>query len=322
VAVLDAVIGGLGPGLPLVLAGPPGCGRTVLALQVAAAALRENDIVAFLSSEPAPLLLRQAQTLGLDLEPPVRAGQLLLLELDPRASANLNAAGGRALVDAVLAEHPAVSMAVIDAFTALSAEIPDESRLRAVARELIASTPRTSLVLTVETERPVLDAPVERTLAEVCGSFLVLERRKDGRRVLRIAKTRAGAGRAEAVEFEIGAEGARLVREVRPEALLEAAPAPAAAPLARPAPAGPGPELPAAAPAVAPAAGAEPRTAPAEPPRVSGPAKLLLIDDDAGAREEISTWLSGRYRIVTAGDGFQGVAKLLGERSRASPATR
>ena len=95
VAVVDHVIGGLAPGLPLVLAGPPGCGRTVLSLQITAAALRANDIVAFLSSEPAPLLLRQAHTLSLDLEAAVRSGQLILLEIDPRASAGLNAAVAR-----------------------------------------------------------------------------------------------------------------------------------------------------------------------------------------------------------------------------------
>jgi CheY-like chemotaxis protein/KaiC/GvpD/RAD55 family RecA-like ATPase len=305
VAVVDHVIGGLAPGLPLVLAGPPGCGRTVLALQIAAAALRANDIVAFLSSEPAPLLLRQAQTLSLDLEAAVRAGQLLLLEIDPKASAGLNAAGGKALVDAILAEHCAVSLIVIDAFTALTAEIPDESRLRAIARDLVVATPRTSLVLTVETERPLLDAPVERTLAEICGSFLALERRKDGRRTLRIAKTRAGAGRAEAVELEIGPEGARLVRELRHESGEE--PAPAAATRAPAAPVAARAEGP-----VAPAAAAEP-TAAAVPGR-SGPAKLLLIDDDAASREELAAWLSDRYCVVCASDGFQGVAKLLGER--------
>jgi len=307
VAVVDHVIGGLAPGLPLVLAGPPGCGRTVLALQIAGAALRENDIVAFLSSEPASLLLRQAETLGLDLEAPVRTGQLLMLELDPRASAGLNAAGGKALVDAIVAEHPAISLVLIDAFTALTAEIIDESRLRSVVRELIAATPRTKLVLTVATERPVLDAPVERTLAEVCGSFLVLERRKDGRRVLRIAKTRAGAGRAEAVEFE--KEGSRLLRELHPEVSAEADVAPlASAPRAR----APEPVVEARPPVRA----TPPRSAPPPPVEEEGkePATILLIDDDATVRESFCAWLAERYRLVTASDGFQGVAKLLGER--------
>ena len=306
VAVVDHVIGGLAPGLPLVLAGPPGCGRTVLSLQITAAALRANDIVAFLSSEPAPLLLRHAHTLSLDLEAAVRSGQLILLEIDPRASAGLNAAGGKALVDAIFAEHCAVSLVVIDAFTALTAEIPDESRLRAIARDLVVAMPRTSLVLTVETERPVLDAPVERTLAEVCGSFLALERRKDGRRTLRIVKTRAGAGRAEAVELEIGAQGARLVRELRHEPAEVPAPPPPS-PLSSPA-------LPAAVPAapLAESAVSEARAA-AEPVR-AGPAKLLIVVDDAVSRDELGAWLSERYRVVTATDGFQAVAKLLGER--------
>jgi DNA-binding response OmpR family regulator/KaiC/GvpD/RAD55 family RecA-like ATPase len=312
VAVVDHVIGGIAPGLPLVLAGPPGCGRTVLALQIAGAALRANDIVAFLSSEPAPLLIRQAQTLGLDLESPARSGQLLMLELDPRASAAINAVGGKALIDAIAAEHPAVSLVLIDAFTALSAEILDESRLRSVVRDLIAATPRSSLVLTVETERPVLDAPVERTLAEVCGSFLVLERRKDGRRVLRIAKTRAGAGRAEAVEFEIGNEGSRLLRELRPEVAVEGS-APSPSGILR----APARDAAAAVPEAAPRAPEAPaRAAPraADEARRDGPATILLIDEDAAVRESFSTWLAERYRVVVASDGFQGVAKLLGER--------
>ncbi len=309
VAVVDHVIGGLAPGLPLVLAGPPGCGRTVLALQIAGAALRENDIVAFLSSEPASLLLRQAETLGLDLEAPVRTGQLLMLELDPRASAGLNAAGGKALVDAIVAEHPAISLVLIDAFTALTAEIIDESRLRSVVRDLIAATPRTKLVLTVATERPVLDAPVERTLAEVCGSFLVLERRKDGRRVLRIAKTRAGAGRAEAVEFEIGKEGSRLLRELHAEVSAEAGVAP---PPSAPRAQAPEPVVE----ALPPVRATPPRSTPPLPVEEEGkePATILLIDDDPAVRESFCAWLAERYRIVTASDGFQGVAKLLGER--------
>jgi CheY-like chemotaxis protein len=67
VVVLDRVIGGLAPGLPLLLAGPSGCGRTVLTLELAAAALRDEGIVVLLTAEPASLLLRQAEALGIEL---------------------------------------------------------------------------------------------------------------------------------------------------------------------------------------------------------------------------------------------------------------
>lgn len=120
VAVLDRVIGGLAPGLPLVLSGPSGCGRTVLTLELAAAALAGDGIVVLLTAEPAPLLLRQAETLGVDLRAAVDSEQLLLLEIDARAPASLATAGGRAFGEAVLAEHPAVSVVLIDPFTSLT----------------------------------------------------------------------------------------------------------------------------------------------------------------------------------------------------------
>ena len=191
-----------------------------------------------MSAEPAPLLLRQAESLGLALEPHVRSGQLLLLELDPRAPASLQAAGSKAFIEAIRAEHPSVSLIVIDPLTALTVGLVEEAPLRLLARDLIAATPHTTLVLTVETERPGSDAAVERVLAEVCGTSLALGRRKDGRRTLRVTKTRAGAGAAEAVEFRIGANGAELVREIAAEPDATSAlrpPVAAAAPRSAPA---------------------------------------------------------------------------------------
>jgi KaiC/GvpD/RAD55 family RecA-like ATPase/CheY-like chemotaxis protein len=305
VPVVDRVIGGLAPGLPLVIAGPPGSGRTVLALQLAAAALAESDIVALLSGEPAALLLRQAESLGLALEAPVLTGQLLLLELDPRAPASLQAAGGKAFVDAIRAEHPSVSLIVIDPFTALTQGLLEEAPLRSLARDLIAATPHATLVLTVETERPNADAPVERVLAEVCGTLLALARRKDGRRTLRVVKTRAGAGAAEAVEFRIGAQGAELVREIpnepEPRPTRSAAPPPLAAP--RPAERDD--------PVARVAAGAPPPVAPAAE---TGPAHLLVFDADASEGLALTSWLEERYRVSAAADGMQALTTIVTER--------
>jgi CheY-like chemotaxis protein/KaiC/GvpD/RAD55 family RecA-like ATPase len=272
----------------------------VLAIQIVAAALRDDDIVAFLSAEPAPLLLRQAASLGIDLEEAVTSEQLVLLELDPRAAASLHAAGGRALIEAILAEHPSISLIVIDPCTALTCEMLDEAPLRAVAREWIAATPRSKLVLTVETDRPGLDAPVERVLAEVCGSFLSLARGPDGRRTLTVDKTRAGAGSADAVEFRIGERGAELVREIRAEApprAKESAP--------------PAPPLPTA--AAEPLS--EPNPAPA-PSRARGaaPVTILVVASDEPFRTLIEEWLEGRYTVASAADGFEAMALLFERR--------
>jgi CheY-like chemotaxis protein/archaellum biogenesis ATPase FlaH len=306
VPVVDRVIGGLAPGLPLVIAGPPGCGRTVLSLQLAAAALADSDIVAFLSGEPAALLLRQAESLGLALESHVSSGQLLLLELDPRAPASLQAAGGKALVESIRVEHPSVSLIVIDPFTALTSGLVEEAPLRALARDLIAATPRTTLVLTVETERAGADAPVERVLAEVCGTLLTLGRRQDGRRTLRVTKTRAGAGAAEALEFRIGANGAEVVREVTAELETVAAPRAASPPAVRPAAAA---SPPAAETAARSNAEAPPK---ADPPR-QGPAQILVVDGDEPSRVQLIGLLEERYRVTSAADGFEAITAIASE---------
>jgi CheY-like chemotaxis protein/KaiC/GvpD/RAD55 family RecA-like ATPase len=302
VAVVDRVIGGMAPGLPLVLAGPPGCGRTVLALQLAAAALADSDIVAFLSGEPAPLLVRQAESLGIALEPYVRSGQLLLLELDPSAPASLQSAGGKAFVDAIRREHPSVSLIVIDPFTALTPGLLEEAPLRALARDLITATPHATLVLTVETERPGGDAPVERVLAEVCGTLLTLGRRKDGRRTLRVVKTRAGAGEAEAVEFRVGASGAELVREIAAGA--DAGPATRASAAPTPPPAAAAPPAP------------PPTAAAASPAAVqgAGPARILVVDPDAASRAKLAAWLEERYAVSVAREAIEALTLAVAER--------
>lgn len=306
--VLDRVIGGLAPGLPLVLAGPSGCGRTVLSLELAAAALREQGIVLLLTAEPPSLLLRQAETLGIELEAAVESEQLLLLEMDPRAPASLASAGGRAFAEAILAEHAAVSLLVIDPFTALCRDILDDAPLRAVVRELVSALPRTSLVLTVETGRPGVEAPVERVLSEVCGSFVSIARDAEGRRTLRVGKTRAGAGPAECVEFQIGRGGSELIRETELRAPSGPAPAP---PAVRSEPAVRQPAPPPAAVPVAPSA---PAAEPAAARDAARPATVLLVEDDARLRAQLCGWLESRHRVVTASDGLQALSALLGER--------
>jgi len=282
VDIVDHVVGGLVPGLPLVLSGASGTGRTVLALQLAAASLDNGGVVAYLCNEPCPFLLQQASTLGLELELAAERGQLLLLELDPSVAGVVRAAGMAALVDAVREEEPLVSTLVVDPFTALTAEMHEEPALRKAARDFVRSASPMSLVLTAESEALALQKGLDRILAEVAGASLSLHRDEaSGRRHLRVEKSRTGPQAAEAVDFAVGAGG--LERREAP--VPEAAGTPA-----------PRPELPAA--------------APAEPEEKRRPV-VLVVDDDRLSRAMLSKWLEADYEVVTARDGFEAMTRLV-----------
>ena len=120
VALLDRCVGGAAPGLGLVLAGETGTGRTVLCLEVAAAALERGERAVFLTSEPADILLRQAESLGLELLSGLSIGRLLLLELMPDSSTVMRAHGAGPLLEALVEEAPGADWLIIDPLTALT----------------------------------------------------------------------------------------------------------------------------------------------------------------------------------------------------------
>lgn len=300
VAVLDQMVGGIAPGLPLVLAGASGSGRTVLALEIARAALDAGDVVTLLCAEPPPFLIQQARTLGMDLEPAVRLGQLVLLEMDPRIAALVRTQGAGALAKSLRAEETLASLLVVDPFTALTAELVDEPLLRATVREFVSLVSPMRMALTLEAERLELQQGLERVLGEVCGAFVRLHREPAGRRTLTLAKTRAGVAESEVVEFAIGEEGTRIVRPRPDRARRRDAgetaeePPPPADLESRAAPASPGPV-----------------PEPCEPP---GPKTVLVVDGDRATRDLVAKWLSDRFAVVTAGDGFEAMTTLLTHR--------
>ena len=134
VSIIDHVLGGYPPGLPLVLAGPSGSGRTVLTLQLAHAALERGEPVQIVSSEPAQSLMHQADALGFEFDGALADERLVLLELDGNTAALVRAQGIEPLVEALRGEASEVSLVIIDPFTAITAEIVDEPRLREVSR--------------------------------------------------------------------------------------------------------------------------------------------------------------------------------------------
>jgi CheY-like chemotaxis protein/archaellum biogenesis ATPase FlaH len=354
--IVDHVLGGYPPGLPLVVAGTSGCGRTVLALQLAHGAIERGERVEFVSSEPAPSLIQQAAALDLPLEGALRSEQLALLELDAAAASLVRNQGPAALAEALRRESPDADLLIVDPFTTLTAEIVDEPKLREVARAFVKALPARHLVLTVERERLDSQRGLERVLSELCGAYLVLDREPSGRRTLSVDKTRTGVGASECVEFAIGPGGTHLVGDAMPisaigetpadedvslAAWVRSAPAesaprrgrvrPALPPhVARPPQAAPGaesnaipaeashaPPAPAAA-AAAPVAATTPAAATPAPGPTAAPAPaagprptVLVVEDTRLQRELIRDWLSDRYEVLTAADGFEALAMLL-----------
>ena len=210
VELIDRVLGGLPEGLPLVVMGPSGCGRTVLSLQLAAAAVERNECAVMISAEPPPLLLRQATSLDLPLDEAVSDGRLVLLELDPRVATTVRIHGEAALVTAIREEISAPALLIMESISLLTHEILDEALLRKLLNDLFAIATESGgiPVVTVETER-LDDSPLHRALKDLCGSLIRLERSPDGRRWLTVEKSRAGSPVAGAVIAEIGSGGFR-----------------------------------------------------------------------------------------------------------------
>jgi len=292
--IVDHVLGGYPPSLPLVIAGANGCGRTVLGLQLAHGALTRGERVELVSSEPSASLIHQAGALGFDFDGALRDGRLVLLELDAAAAPLVRAHGVDALAESLRAEAPEASVLIVDPFTAITAEIVDEPKLREVARAFTRALPARHLVLTVEAERLSVQRGLDRVLLELCGAYLVLEREASGRRTLTVEKTRSGAGSAESVEFAVGPGGTHLVGDAdlvparRAESALGSASPTAAAAAASPAP-----------------------PAEAAPPKRP---VVLVVEDSRLQRELLREWLSERYEVIAAADGFEAMATLLAQK--------
>ncbi len=281
-SLLRLCLGQLAPGVPVVLCGRSGTGRTVLALECLAEQLARGERALFLTAEPPRLVLDQARSLGLDLESPLREERLVLLELAAEAAQLLFSTGAAALRGALAEAAAGASLVVIDPLTALISEFLEERELRSLVRELFAGSAEAGQVTLLTCAREALDATplFERVLKESSGAWVSLSA-EAGRRTLHVEKARLAGARGEPVPFEIAVGGCRIL--AAPDAPLP--------PLVGPPPAAGG--------------------SAARPPRARR--KLLVVEDDGLLREMYEDWLRERYDVVTAEDGFAGLSAVLRE---------
>ncbi len=131
----DLLGGGLGTGTSALLMGPAGCGKSTIATKYAlAAALRREVAVFFTFEEGRATLLHRSQGLGMDLEPHIQSGHLIIQQIDPaELSPGEFVSRVREYVD-----EKKVTVVVIDSLNGFLNAMPNEQFLSMQMHEMLS----------------------------------------------------------------------------------------------------------------------------------------------------------------------------------------
>jgi circadian clock protein KaiC len=136
VRTLDSLLGGgIERGTSTLLMGPPGCGKSTIAMQYAAAAAeRGGHAVAFAFDETKAALLARSTGLGLRIVEGTGAGQIMIRQIDP---VEISPGEFAHVVRASVEEHDA-RVVVIDSLNGYLNAMPHSNYLTAQLHELLS----------------------------------------------------------------------------------------------------------------------------------------------------------------------------------------
>lgn len=186
--------GGIEQGSSTLLLGPAGSGKTTLAWQFVAEAVRKGDKAAmFIFDEELGLLVDRAKPLGFDFAAMLATGRLQITQLD---AAELSP-GEFAYNVRKAADDPAMKTVVIDSLNGYQASMPQENALILHMHELVQYLNRAgvSTFLTVAQHGLVgeMRSPVDVTyLADAVILLRFFEAEGSVRRALSVIKKRGG----------------------------------------------------------------------------------------------------------------------------------
>lgn len=195
IPALDGLLGGgIEQGSSTLLLGPAGSGKTTLAWQFVAEAIRKGDKAAmFLFDEEVGLLLDRAKPMGFDFAAMRATGRLQITQLDAAETSP----GEFAHDVRQAADDPAMKTLVVDSLNGYQASMPQENSLVLHMHELIQYLNRTgvSTFLTVAQHGLVgeMKSPVDVTyLADAVILLRYFEAQGSVRRALSVIKKRGG----------------------------------------------------------------------------------------------------------------------------------
>ena len=212
-AELNALLGGgLERGSSMLILGPAGTGKSLLALTFVAGAIKRGEKAAmFVFDEELGLRFERAKGLGIDIQAMVDSGRLTIEQID---AAELTPGELSARVRRCVEELEAQTV-VIDSLNGYQAAMPEEQALILHMHELLQYLNRqgASTFLTVAQHGLVGDmqAPVDVTyLADTVVLLRYFEALGRVRRAISIIKKRTGAHEDTIREYRIGESGITL----------------------------------------------------------------------------------------------------------------
>lgn len=210
---LDALVcGGLERGTSCLMLGPAGTGKSSIATQFAiAAAERGEKVAAYLFEENVRTLTRRTESLGMPLEPMLKAGRIELMQVDPA-----ELAPGQ-FVDLVrlAVEQQDARVVLIDSLNGYLQAMPDVKFLNIQLHELLTFLANRGVVtiMTVAQHGIMgqMSAPVDLTyLADTVVLLRYFEESGRIRKALSVIKKRIGEHEDSIRELKFDSKGIRV----------------------------------------------------------------------------------------------------------------
>lgn len=215
---LDSLLGGgLAPGTATLLTGPAGVGKTTTSVQCMVAALRRGENAAyFLFDERSPTLLTRSKALGMDIEPYLTNGQLLLRPIDP---AEMSPGEFAALLRSAVEAHGA-KVVVIDSLNAYLQSMPNEQFLVLQMHEMLSYLAQKGvvslLILGLHGITGEIRSDVDLSyLSDTVVQLRYFEARGEVRQAISVIKTRTARHERTIREFQISEDGLQLGEPLR-----------------------------------------------------------------------------------------------------------
>jgi len=218
-AELDALLGGgLQAGTSLLITGPAGTGKSVLATQYACAAVTRGEGVRFfLFDERLTTFRLRGEGLGMDLREPIADGRLRLRQVEPTELSPGEFANQ--VVEAV--QRDGVRMVVIDSINGYLQSMPEERLLPIQVHELLSYLADNGVTcLLTMVQRGIFGSPVDETadvsyLADAVILLRYFEVNGSVRQAISVVKKRSGDHERTIRECRVGRGGLHVGAPLR-----------------------------------------------------------------------------------------------------------